>query len=36
VLEKVKKKLAVNKQRSHWFQVERLNLEILNEVEGKE
>jgi hypothetical protein len=36
VVEKVRKKLAVNKQRSHRFEMERFNLKKLNEVEGKE
>jgi hypothetical protein len=34
VVAKVKERLAVNKQRSHRFHVERLNLKELNEVEG--
>jgi hypothetical protein len=33
---KVRERLAVNKQRSHRFDMERFNLEKLNEVEGKE
>jgi hypothetical protein len=33
---KVKERPAVNKQRSHRFYMERLNLKKLNEVEGKE
>jgi hypothetical protein len=33
---KVRERLAVNKQRSHRFHVERFNLKKLNEVEGKE
>jgi hypothetical protein len=36
VVAKVRERLAVNKQTSHRFQMERFNLEILNEVEGKE
>jgi hypothetical protein len=32
----VRKRLAVNKQRSHRFHMERFNLKNLNEVEGKE
>jgi hypothetical protein len=32
---KVRKRLAVNKQRSHRFQRERFNLKNLNEAEGK-
>jgi hypothetical protein len=33
---KVREKLAVNKQRSHRFNLDRFNLKKLNEVEGKE
>jgi hypothetical protein len=33
---KVRERLAVNKQRSHRFHMERLNLKKLNEVEAKE
>jgi hypothetical protein len=33
---KVRERLAVNKQRSHGFHMERFNLMKLNEVEGKE
>jgi phosphomevalonate kinase len=36
VVAKVREKLAVNRQRSHKFHMERLNLKKLNEVEGKE
>jgi hypothetical protein len=36
VVAKVRRRLAVNKQRSHRFHVERFNLKKLNEVEGKE
>jgi hypothetical protein len=36
VVEKVMERLAVNKQRSHRFHMERFNLKKLNEVEGKE
>jgi hypothetical protein len=36
VVAKVRERLAVNKQRSHRFCMERFNLEKLNEVEGKE
>jgi hypothetical protein len=36
VVVKVKERLAVNKQRSHRFHMERFNLKKLNEVEGKE
>jgi hypothetical protein len=36
VLAKVKERLAVNKQRSQRFHMERFNLKKLNEVEGKE
>jgi hypothetical protein len=35
VVAKVKEGLAVNKQRSHRFRMERLNLKHLNEVENK-
>jgi hypothetical protein len=33
---KIRERLAVNKQLSHKFHVERFNLKKLNEVEGKE
>jgi hypothetical protein len=33
---KVKERLAVNKQRSQKFDMERFNLKKLNDVEGKE
>jgi hypothetical protein len=36
VVAKVKKRLAVNKQRSQGFHMERFNLKKLNKVEGKE
>jgi hypothetical protein len=36
VVAKVTKRLAVNKQRSHRFHMERFNFGKLNEVEGKE
>jgi hypothetical protein len=36
VVAKVRERLAVNKQRSHRFHMERFNLKKLNEVEGKE
>jgi hypothetical protein len=36
VLAKIRERLAVNKQESHKFQMERFNLKKLNEVEGKE
>jgi hypothetical protein len=36
VVVKVKERLAVNKQRSHRFDMERFNLKTLNEVWGKE
>jgi hypothetical protein len=32
---KVREKLAMNKQRSHRFHMERFNLKKLNKVEGK-
>jgi hypothetical protein len=32
----LRERLAVNKQRSHRFRMERLNLKELNKVEGKE
>jgi hypothetical protein len=35
VVAKVRERLAVNKQRSQRFHVERFNLKKLNEVEGK-
>jgi hypothetical protein len=35
VVAKVRERLAVNKQRSHRFHIERFNLKKLNEVEGK-
>jgi hypothetical protein len=36
VVAKVRERLAVNKQRSQRFHMERFNLEKLNKVEGKE
>jgi hypothetical protein len=36
VVAKVRERLAVNKQRSYRFDMERFNLNKLNEVEGKE
>jgi hypothetical protein len=36
VVAKVRERLAVNKQRSQRFDMERFNLKKLNEVEGKE
>jgi hypothetical protein len=36
VVVKVRERLAVNKQRSHRFDIERFNLKKLNDVEGKE
>jgi hypothetical protein len=36
VVAKVRERLAVNKQRSHRFHVERFSLKKLNEAEGKE
>jgi hypothetical protein len=36
VVAKVKERLAVNKQRSHRFHMERFNLKKLNEADGKE
>jgi hypothetical protein len=36
MVEKVRERLAVNKQRSHRFHMERFSLKKLNEVEGKE
>jgi hypothetical protein len=36
VVAKIRERLAVNKQGSHKFQMERFNLKKLNEVEGKE
>jgi hypothetical protein len=35
VVAKFRERLAVNKQRSHRFDMERVNLKKLNEVEGK-
>jgi 16S rRNA C1402 N4-methylase RsmH len=35
VVAKVRERLAVNKQRSHKFHMERFNLKKLNKVEGK-
>jgi hypothetical protein len=35
VVAKVRERLAVNKQRSHRFLMERFNLKKLNQVEGK-
>jgi hypothetical protein len=36
VVAKGRERLAVNKQRSHRFHIQRFNLKKLNEVEGKE
>jgi hypothetical protein len=36
VVAKVRERLAVNKQRSHRFDMERFNHKKLNDVEGKE
>jgi hypothetical protein len=36
VVAKIRERLAVSKQRSHRFHMERFNLKKLNEVEGKE
>jgi hypothetical protein len=36
VVAKVRERLAVNKQRSERFDMERFNLKKLNDVEGKE
>jgi hypothetical protein len=36
VVENVREKLAMNKQRSHRFHMERFNLKKLDEVQGKE
>jgi hypothetical protein len=36
VVAKVRERLAVNKQRSHRFQIKRFSLKKLNDVEGKE
>jgi hypothetical protein len=36
VVAKVRGRLALNKQRSHRFHLERLNLKRLNDVEGNE
>jgi hypothetical protein len=36
VVAKVRERLAVNKQRSHRFHMERFNLKKLKEAEGKE
>jgi hypothetical protein len=36
VVAKVRERLAVNKQRSHRFHMERFNLKMLNDVEGKD
>jgi hypothetical protein len=36
VVAKIRERIAVNKQGSHKFHMERLNLKKLNEVEGKE
>jgi hypothetical protein len=36
VVAKIRERIAVNKQGSHKFHVERFNLKKLNEVEGKE
>jgi hypothetical protein len=35
-VEKVREILAVNKQRSHTFNMEKFNLKKLNEIEAKE
>jgi hypothetical protein len=35
VVSKIKERIAVNKQGSHKFQMERFNLKKLNEVEGR-
>jgi hypothetical protein len=35
-VEKIRERIAVNKQGSHKFQMERSNLKKLNDVEGKE
>jgi hypothetical protein len=36
VVAKVRERLAVNKQKSHRFHMERLNIKKLNEVAGEE
>jgi hypothetical protein len=36
VVTKVRERLAVSKQRTHWVHMEKFNLRKLNEVEGKE
>jgi hypothetical protein len=36
VVEKLRERIAVNKQRAHRSHIERFNLNKLNEVEGKE
>jgi hypothetical protein len=36
VVVRVRERLAVNKQRSHRFAIERFNLKKLNQAEGKE
>jgi hypothetical protein len=36
VVAKVRERLAVNKQRSHMFHMERFNLKKLNQVHGEE
>jgi hypothetical protein len=36
VVEKLRERLAGNKQRSHRFHMERFNLKKLNGIEGKE
>jgi hypothetical protein len=36
VVAKVRERLALNKQRSHRFHIERFNLKKLHEVEGKD
>jgi hypothetical protein len=36
VVAKIRERIAVNKQGSHKFHMERFNLKKLNEVEGKE
>jgi hypothetical protein len=36
VVAKIRERLAVNKQKSHKFQMERFNFKKLNEIKGKE
>jgi hypothetical protein len=36
VVAKVRERLAMNKQRSHIFHMEKFNLKKLNDIEGKE